>query len=100
MDNREGLVSTRTESKHVGVATTALVVPQPSGCGLEIGHFLRPNPTNAETVRKVRNPNGVVSQSPGLLYSATLGEQRRASPTPTGLRRFSDDLAMRSKFGY
>jgi hypothetical protein len=34
-----------------------------------------------------RNPNGVVSYSPRLLYSATLGPRARWSAIPTGLCR-------------
>ncbi len=32
------------------------------------------------------SPMGILSSSPGLLYSATLGRTTASSPTPTGLR--------------
>ena len=41
-------------------------------------------------VRRAINHEVVASQSPGLLYSATLGMTAARSPTPTGLRPMFD----------
>ena len=51
-----------------------------------IRHKGAPCSENYGQSRVVATPNGVAVLSPGLLYSATLGEAEAESATPTGLR--------------